>query len=294
MVVEGIEREKKFLRQCGREDSSTASTPSEAGGSDLLSNSDLKVCGRFDTAIVERLSEAGSLESTQVSAGCCGRNTSSSPAMSSDGELSSERGPTEAPADASASGLPPELPLLDRYVLATLVFGAYFLMRIGHLDSSVFDELLQELRALSPGMADAFEHTSHCTISFLTDTTSMKLIQQFLAHAELSPDTIYNAVRGQTILPSWRKHEALGPFSAETPPTPEDFRARHEQQYPRVKAVVPSHLKQGVFNLLGSGSEIDARGRFAHELAEKIPGVLDGFRRGDAGSIRALGLQGRA
>ena len=51
MVVEGLEREKKFLRQCGREDSSTASTPSEAGGSDLLSNSDLKVCGRFDTAI---------------------------------------------------------------------------------------------------------------------------------------------------------------------------------------------------------------------------------------------------
>ena len=87
--------------------------------------------------------------------------------MSSDGELSSERGPTGALADASASGLPPVLPLLDRYVLATLVFGAYFLMRIGHLDSSVFDELLQELRALSPGMADAFEHTSHCTISFL-------------------------------------------------------------------------------------------------------------------------------
>ena len=92
------------------------------------------------------------------------------------------------------------------------------------------------------------------------------------------------------MLPSWRKHEALGPFSAEKPPTPEDFRARHEQQYPRVKAVVPSHLKQGVLNLLGSGSEIDACGRFAHELAEKIPGVLDGLRRGDAGSIRALGL----
>ena len=57
-----------------------------------------------------------------------------------------------------------------------------------------------------------------------------------------------------------------------------------------MKAVVPSHLKQGVLNLLGSGSEIDACGRFAHELAEKIPGVLDGLRRGDAGSIRALGL----
>ena len=40
MVVACLEREKKFLRQCGREDASTATTPSEVGGSDMLSNSD--------------------------------------------------------------------------------------------------------------------------------------------------------------------------------------------------------------------------------------------------------------
>ena len=80
---------------------------------------------------------------------------------SSDGELSSGREPTEAPTAASASGLLPELPLLDRFVFATLVFGAHLLVRIGHLDRLVFDELLHELHALRQRLRAVAEPEHH-------------------------------------------------------------------------------------------------------------------------------------
>ena len=51
-------------------------------------------------------------------------------------------------------------------------------------------------------------------------------------------DALYNVVLGQTVLPNWRKLEAVGPFAAENPPTPEDVRTRHEQKYPGVQAFV--------------------------------------------------------
>jgi len=216
---------------------------------------------------------AGSTTPEAVSSGSSEVGTAAAMQLdeaSYDDELSLEREPTEGATGASPRGLLPELPLLDRYVRATLVFGAHFLVRSGHLDSSVLDELLRELRALSPSMADAFEHTSHCSISFLTDTTSMKLIQRFLAHGELSPDALYNVVLGQTVVPNWRKHAALGPFSAESPPTPSEFRTRHERRYPGQKAVVPSHLKQGIPSLLGSGPGIDACGRVRSTCGRRV------------------------
>jgi hypothetical protein len=45
-----------------------------------------------------------------------------------------------------------------------------------------------------------------------------------------------------------------------------------------------------VLNLLGDGPEIDACGRFAQQLAGKIPDVLEGLRRGEAESLQALKL----
>ena len=35
MVVAGLERENRFLRMCGREDASTATTPSEVGSTEV-------------------------------------------------------------------------------------------------------------------------------------------------------------------------------------------------------------------------------------------------------------------
>eukprot|EP00969_Alexandrium_andersonii_P352575 15437981-Alexandrium_andersonii.AAC.2 len=45
--------------------------------------------------------------------------------------------------------------------------------------------------------------------------------------------------------------------------------------------VVPSHLKQGVLNLLGTGPEVEACGRFIHQLAARVPAALVRLRRGD-------------
>ena len=42
------------------------------------------------------------------------------------------------------------------------------------------------MQALRPEAAAAYKETSHCSFSFLTDTTNMKLIQQF---AELTADS---------------------------------------------------------------------------------------------------------
>ena len=216
-----------------------------------------------------------------------------SPAASShrvtDSDGSSESGESgDEEVSAGPSGCLPELPLLDKFAVTTLVFAADFLTRIGKLERAVFEKYLQELREMSSTMADAYEHTAHCTVSFLTDTTSLKLIQRFLSRSEVTLDALYNVVLGQTVLPSWRKLEALGPFSAENLPTPEDSRTRREQKYPGAKAVVPSHLKQGVLSLLGAGPEIDTCGGFANKLAAKIPCAVEDLRQGEC--VGGLGL----
>ena len=284
-VEEGLLREREFLRQHGRTDVEGLTISTTASGS-----------GASSPAVF-----------SETASGSGGSITSPSSARVNgeailDSEGSSESGESEVEEAMSGGDAPragpnvclPELPLLDKFVVTTLVFAADFLTRIGKLERAVFEKYLQELRELSPKMADAYEHTAHCSVSFLTDTTSLKLIQRFLSGSEVTPDALYNVVLGQTVLPSWRKLEALGPFAAENPPTPEDFRARHEQHYPGVKAVVPSHFKQGVLSLLGAGPEIDACGRFANELAGKIPCVLEGLRQGGsvpkAPSVCGLGL----
>ncbi len=198
--------------------------------------------------------------------------------------------PTAAGGGALAAGRPPELALLEVFAATTLVFAADFLARVGRVERHVFEEYLAKLRELRPGMADAYQHDAHCTVSFLTDTGSMKLIRSCLSQGELTAGALYNVVLGQTVLSSWRKLEALGPFAVEAPPTAEEFRARHEQHFPGVKAAVPAHLKQGVLSLLGEGPELDAAGRFVHDLAGKIPAALEGLRRGDAAAVRGLGL----
>ena len=40
MVAAGLERERKFLRACGKEDASTATAPSEVDGGDMTTSSD--------------------------------------------------------------------------------------------------------------------------------------------------------------------------------------------------------------------------------------------------------------
>ena len=76
------------------------------------------------------------------------------------------------------------------------------------------------------------------------------------------------------MLPSWRRLEALGPFSVEAPQSPEEFACRFRERFPNSRGVVPSHLTQGVDSFLGNGPEIESCGRFIHELAGKIPAAL--------------------
>ena len=76
---------------------------------------------------------------------------------------------------------------------------------------------------------------------------------------EITKDALYNLIIGQTVLPSWRRLEALGPFSVDAPPSSEEFAHRLRERFPKSKGVVPSHLKQGVLNLLGDGPELDFR-----------------------------------
>ena len=40
------------------------------------------------------------------------------------------------------------------------------------LERAIFEEYLKELHILSPGMADAYENTTHCIFSYLMDTTT--------------------------------------------------------------------------------------------------------------------------
>ena len=91
---------------------------------------------------------------------------------------------------------------------------------------------------------------------------------------EITKDALYNLIIGQTVLPSWRRLEALGPFSVEAPQSPEKFASCFRERFPGCRGVVPPHLKQGVLSLLGNGPEAESCGRFIYELAAKIPEAL--------------------
>ena len=96
------------------------------------------------------------------------------------------------------------------YVAVYLVFASDVLVRVGELEQGIFDHYLAELRDRNLAMADAYVQTAHCTVSFLTDTTTLKLVKQWLADGEISENALYNIVIGQTVLPNWRCVEALG------------------------------------------------------------------------------------
>ena len=49
-------------------------------------------------------------------------------------------------------------------------------------------------------------------------------------------DALYNLIIGQTVLPSWRRLEALGPFSVEAPQSPEEFACRFRERFPNSRA----------------------------------------------------------
>jgi len=171
---------------------------------------------------------------------------------------------------------------LPEFVAAYLVFASDVLVRVGELEKPVFEHYLAELRDLNPAMADAYVETAHCTVSFLTDTTTLKLLHANLLDGKITANALYNIVIGQTVIPSWRKMEKLGPFNVDDPPTPEEFARRFHEAFPGQKAVVPSHLKQGVLGLLGKGPEVESAGRFIYELAAKIPNALKRLREGKA------------
>ena len=133
------------------------------------------------------------------------------------------------PAEPTCPAPPKPLALLDVFAATTLVFATDFLSRTGQLERSVFDAYWEELQALRPEAAAAYKETAHCSFSFLTDTTSMKLTQHFAEG--LTADSLNNVILGQTVLPSWRKLEELG-FSAERPSSAEEFARRWEAKCP--------------------------------------------------------------
>ena len=153
----------------------------------------------------------------------------------------------------------------------------------------MFDEYLAELCAIDGAAADAYLNSSHCTISFLTDTTSLKLTEQFLSKGgKVTADILYNIIIGQNIIPNWRKFQKLGPFTVSDPMAVEDFGARHQEHYPNEKAMVPKQLKQGVLGLLGPGSEIESCGRFVQDLAGKMPDAAEKIQANGASTMEVL------
>ena len=92
----------------------------------------------------------------------------------------------------------------------------------------------------------------------MPNTTTLKLMQAWLAGSgKLTEDALYNLILGQTVLPSWRDLEALGPFRIDAPPAPGEFARRSRNLYSGRKNAIPSHLKQGVLGLLGKGPEAE-------------------------------------
>ena len=193
--------------------------------------------------------------------------------------------PREERADFPGPSGPDGKPLFPRlleFAALYLVFASDFLVRVGKADRSVFDHYLGELRIYNARMAAAYMDTAHCTVSFLTDTTTLKLLLGFLLDGKITANALYNIILGQTVVPNWRKMEKLGPFDVEAPMSPEEFAKRFREAYPGQKAVVSSHLKQGVLGLLGKGPEVKSVGRFIHDIAAKIPAALQRLGKGNA------------
>ena len=88
---------------------------------------------------------------------------------------------TEATLGPNGPDGKPLFELLPEFVAVYLVFASDVLVRIGELDTSVFDHYFQRLHSLNPSMAEAYKTTNHCTVYFLTDATTMKLIKKHLA-----------------------------------------------------------------------------------------------------------------
>ena len=164
-----------------------------------------------------------------------------------------------------------------------LAFGSDFIARSEPSieNDSARDYYLKKLGESNPSAAQAYVKSQHCSVSFLTDTSTLQLLATVQG---LSPaDVLYNVVLGQTILADWRTLRAMGPFEASSPPTAEEFARKFRSMFPGRKAVVPSHLKQGVLSLLGAGPEIEACGRFIHGVAKKIPHCLSQLQQEDGG-----------
>jgi alkylated DNA repair dioxygenase AlkB len=216
------------------------------------------------------------------------------------------RGEETHPIEVQVDGIGPAGPdgkqlfaRLPEFVAVYLVFASDTLVRVGKLEKHVFEHYLTELHRLNPTMAKAYIETQHCSVSFLMDTTTLKLLKSCLCvgaegdKCVITENALYNIAIGQSVLPSWRSMEKLGPFDVKDPPSPEVFAERFRCEYPDTKAVVPSHLKQGMLGLLGKGKEVDTSGRFVHELAAKVPAALDRITRGDDALLvlqEALGL----
>lgn len=173
-------------------------------------------------------------------------------------------------------------PRMQEFVALFLVFASDFLTRIGSINQSVATEYLGKLADMNPLLAKAYVETCHCSVSFITDTTSMQLIKKWLStERQLSDNALYNIVIGQSVIPDWRKLEALGPFDVDAPMSPEVFVEQFTKAYPGKRNVVPRHMKQGVLWLLGPGSEILNCGKFIFEVAHKIPKANQRIKGGD-------------
>ena len=270
IVSDGKRRRLEYYSEQGVDVSTISTTASNSGGSSPALSS------------VRYASPVSSADSTLEDS-----------AEEGEGDSTSEVGAEDeaTPEVRAGPNGPDGKPLFSRlpeFVAVYLVFAADVLVRIGELEKAVFEHYLAELRALNSTLAKAYVETAHCSVSFLTDTTTLKLLRQWLADGQISKDTFYNIVIGQTILPSWRKMESLGPFYVEDPPSAEVFAQRFRQASPGTKAVVPSHLKQGVLGLLGKGPEVESCGRFIHDVASKIPAALERIRHGDDDCLTVL------
>jgi hypothetical protein len=76
---------------------------------------------------------------------------------------------------------------------------------------------------------------------------------------------------GQTVLPSWRSLEAMGPIIDGTLHT--EFKARWHENCPGEKFCVPAQLSQGMLNTLREGEQLDTAPRFLAERWPCLPGV---------------------
>ena len=181
---------------------------------------------------------------------------------------------SKLPAGASGPLGPDGKPLfarLPQFVAVYMVFATEVLVRMGEMPGEVHQFYLAALRSVQPN----------------TDTTTLKLVREWLSGEEITKDALYNLIIGQTVLPNWRRLEALGPFSVEAPQSPEEFASCFRERFPGCRGVVPPHLKQGVLSLLGNGPEAESCGRFIYELAAKIPEALAKIQDG-AGAITVL------